>query len=131
MFVTLEVNSHGIILREVDNEEEAFYEMRRFLEVNNVKLGDVTIQYVQSGARHAKWYFGMSPELANPDRTDFKYVQIGTWSFGICQEKSRYVLDFDLDKFKSITSLAHSLENYLVMYFNDLKKRTAVSEQCR
>lgn len=126
MIVTREGAIEGVILREVETEEEAFYEMRRFLEINNVD-----VEYVEVKMED------MSQSYAPQPRPAFKLIRMHPYKFGICYEYSKFLLKFNPDstKWSDREKVVYTPrcydKNELMAYFDDLEQRKKVSSECR
>lgn len=124
MIVTLERLMHGLILCEVETEEEAFDEIAYFLEVNNIPAEQAAV-------------YDRSTEFLPTDKdptSPCKVIYAGGIKFGINDRYSDRLFEFEPDETKwDLEHLLFFVDNkftsrreQIIAYFDDLKKRMEV-----
>lgn len=163
MIVALEYVSHtyagyatsaNVLLREVECEEEAFAEMRRFLEVNHISSNTTYVEIVESHEyagriipRHKEVYMSLEgwPPYNRSENKDIKSVAFGIYygsdrpkyeqlgapeDWGLCEEK-----DWQTGRMRLVKDKKHRLSSVVTdsgewyncakRYFDDLAVRKA------
>ena len=124
MFVTLERFKSGLILREVETEEEAFDEIAYFLAANNIQEEQTAVYDCSIGALPTD----EDPTSAN------KLIYVGGIKFGLSDRYNEHLFEFEPDETKwdrthqmfFVDNKLTSRREQIIAYFDDLKKRVKV-----
>ena len=130
----------GVLLCEVETEEEAFFEMRRFLKVNRIISDKTTVKtfYKNDGNESELMHKEITMTHGGNDVAVFGIYYKGSPNYGELGDESDWGIDRTALKGYNINYRYCSSKNCFVYWYDevaaylaDLKTRKAGSMQCR